>query len=534
MRRVGRYEILSELGRGGSGVVYAGRDLIDGCEVAIKEVRESSAACRGTVEGEVLGRLRHPGVLRVLDTFRQAGRSFIVMERVDGESLEALLARKGTLDVEQAVALTCQAARALAAIHRQGVIHRDIKPANLLLTADGGLKIADFGVALCSRDDGEGGEFLGTPAYVAPERWRGVPADPRSDLYALGVVFFRMLTGQRPHQGSTVQELARNTLFRPAPPPSRLRPGLPAGLDRICARLLARDPAERFAGGEEVAHALEEVVLENLECGRGGQPAAAAGPLEQTWQRLPRPGRRSGGRAWWLAAALAAGVLLLVAPGRRPPRGDGVRVAAPPAAVSRSPVPALPNRPQGAGERGGVREERAWRPARMPPRAVLERYAARDGRKSAPSEEARAAAAGPRPVPRVAAPDKPAPEPAAARWERPPESLPPSGDGADPLLLRGVVEVSHALGEGLVELRIDGRRRALVRIGVGETFGPAEPVLIPYEVAAGRHHFELRLLSASAGVEVERVWDTSSREGGFHPRRLRLVAGDGGWKLVAP
>ena len=543
MKRVGRYEILSELGRGGSGVVYAGRDLIDGRDVAIKEISESAAHGSRGGEAAALRRIGHPGVLRVLDTLRQQGRSFIVMERVDGDSLQTLLERRGTLDVEQAVALACQAARALAAIHRQGIVHRDIKPANLLIAADGSLKIADFGLARCSGDDEEPGTFLGTPAYVAPERWRGASGDARSDLYALGVVLFRMLTGQRPHQGASVQELARSVVQTPAPPPSSLRPGLPAGLDAICARLLARDPAERFASGEEVARSLGAVVLEDLECSAGGQPAAAAGPLEQTWRKLPRPATRRSSRIWAAAAMLAGAVLLIVAlRGVSPsPAAASAPLASgvfqPPNASARSPTDSSLESSAAAAAAGdsaaveprAVEPPPAWKPARLPPKGVVGRYAgagevARASRSTSPVPES---------PPPTAAPTSEAvePEPTSARWPAPPEAVERTGRRAAEAL-RGVVEISHPLDEGLVELRIDGRRRALARIGLGASFGPRVPVLLAYEVPAGAHRFEVRVLSASAGVDAELKWKSAGDAAGFRSRRLRLTAGGERWELA--
>ncbi|MEU3470619.1 serine/threonine-protein kinase [Streptomyces sp. NPDC006687] len=255
-RLAGRYRLDERLGQGGIGEVWQGFDVDLGRPVAVKVLLEFDAPDellgRFRREAAIGARLQHPGITVVHDIGQHENRLFIVMELLKGEDLAHLLARTPApgLPVPQALDLALQAAEALAAAHAQKVVHRDLKPANLfLLTTGGRLKICDFGIARTADSTGGltvTGRVFGTPAYMAPEQWRGEHVDARCDLYALGCVLFALLTGAPPFPAAEqVWVLMRRHLDEEAPALDSVRPGLPPALVQLVASLLSKDPAER-------------------------------------------------------------------------------------------------------------------------------------------------------------------------------------------------------------------------------------------------------------------------------------------------
>src|SRR5215470_15676367 len=213
-KQFGRYEILSELGRGAMGVVYKGRDPQIERLVALKTVslwgqepdEEREFRMRFMNEAQAAGRLHHPGIVSVFDIGENPENHdpFIVLEYVAGESLNRILSREKRLPVERALKLAEEIAEALDYAHAQGVIHRDIKPANILITQEGRAKIADFGIAKLNLAHFTiPGRVVGTPAYMAPEQLSGEAVDGRSDLFSLGVILYAMVTGHSPFQGNS-------------------------------------------------------------------------------------------------------------------------------------------------------------------------------------------------------------------------------------------------------------------------------------------------------------------------------------------
>ena len=250
-------------------------------------------------EGQALGRLSHPHVVRVHAAGVHEGLPWLSLDLIEGGDLAGRLAREGPLAPTEAARIVCDVARGLAAAHAVGVLHRDLKPENVLFTGEGRAVLADFGLA---RVSGEGsltrtGELAGTPSYMAPEQVRGEPADARTDVHGLGGLLYAALTGEPPAgRGSLLQVLERARDRAPAPP-SSLRPGLPRELDAVCARALARDPAERYPAAAALAEDLE-AWLRGAPRARGALrsllgAAAAAGAIglgALLWAAWPRSG----------------------------------------------------------------------------------------------------------------------------------------------------------------------------------------------------------------------------------------------------
>jgi len=269
--RFGRYEILTELGRGAMGVVYKARDPKINRVVAVKTISLAGQRAEEELEyrerffreAEAAGRLSHPGIVTIFDVGEEpeTRAPYIVMEFVAGPSLDKLLLRNDhKLPLETALQLTLELAEALDSAHAQGVVHRDLKPANILLTEDGHAKIADFGVAkLNLANQTLGARVLGTPAYMSPEQLNGEAVDGRSDLFSLGVILYTVLTGYKPFQGNSALTVSFKVVNRDPIPATLLDTELPPGLDYIIARAMAKDPAERYQGGREMVVDLEEL-----------------------------------------------------------------------------------------------------------------------------------------------------------------------------------------------------------------------------------------------------------------------------------
>jgi serine/threonine protein kinase len=270
--RFGRYEILSEIGRGAMGIVYKARDPKINRVVAVKTISlagqpaedEREYRERFFREAEAAGRLSHPGIVTVFDIGEEpeTRTPYIVMEFVAGQSLEKLLLSKGDrkLPPEEALQLTLEVAEALDCAHSQGVVHRDVKPANILLTPDGHAKIADFGVAKLNLANATvSGRTLGTPAYMSPEQLNGEGVDGRSDLFSLGVILYTIVTGYKPFQGNSALTVAFKIVNRDPVPATVLDTELPSGFDYIISRAIAKDRSQRYQRGMEMVRDIQEV-----------------------------------------------------------------------------------------------------------------------------------------------------------------------------------------------------------------------------------------------------------------------------------
>jgi serine/threonine protein kinase len=270
-KRFGRYEIIAELGRGAMGVVYKARDPKIDRFVAVKTIslsgqnpeEEREYRERFFHEAQAAGRLLHPGIVTIFDTGEdpESHIAYIVMEYIPGQSLDQLLSEKNRkLPLETALALTEELAEALDHAHAQGVVHRDMKPANILMTREGHAKIADFGIAKLNLAQVTlPGRALGTPAYMSPEQLEGEPVDGRSDLFSLGAILYRMLTGYGPFQGNSATTVSFKVVNRDPLRTTSFDSDLPPELDAVVARVMAKDPAQRYQRGLEFALDLREL-----------------------------------------------------------------------------------------------------------------------------------------------------------------------------------------------------------------------------------------------------------------------------------
>jgi serine/threonine-protein kinase len=264
-KRFGRYEVVSEIGRGAMGAVYKARDPQINRFVAIKAIsaisqspeEEKDYRQRFFHEAQAAGRLVHPGIVTIFDVGEETETRtpYIVMEFVGGQSLSGLLSSETTkLPLDIALRLTEEIADALDCAHSQGVVHRDIKPANILLSEDGHAKIADFGIAKLNLSNVTlPGHALGTPAYMSPEQVDGRSVDGRSDLFSLGVILYNMVTGHRPFQGTSAVTVCYKVANWDPLPATSFDLALPAEVDTVINRALAKDPSHRYQRGAEFA-----------------------------------------------------------------------------------------------------------------------------------------------------------------------------------------------------------------------------------------------------------------------------------------
>jgi predicted ATPase len=307
---VGGYEVLALIGRGGMGVVYQARQLSLNRLVALKFLPAECAhdpawLDRFRAEGHTASALNHPHICTIYDSGQSAGRPFLSMELIEGQTLRDVASRRP--GVVEAVRLIGQAARALAAAHAAGVVHRDVKPENLMVRHDGIVKVLDFGLAHCVPPGGgaEPGGFLGTPLYMAPEQARGEPVGTASDVFALGLVLYELATGLHPFLGDSELGVLHAIATRTPPPASQLNPEVPAALDGLLRQMLANDPRLRPTAAETAA------ALARLA--EGGAAATGAAAPEPT--RPPSVGRSAelaALRAGFESAAAGRGRMLCV------------------------------------------------------------------------------------------------------------------------------------------------------------------------------------------------------------------------------
>ncbi|MBW2231900.1 MAG: serine/threonine protein kinase [Deltaproteobacteria bacterium] len=268
-----RYRFQHRLGSGAMGVVHLAEDLALGRKVALKELHTDDTFAendgdedwariweRFREEARALAGLSHPNVVQIFDIIEASGRIWIVMEYVDGGNLAELLKREGPMLPERALALIEPIATALAHLHASDIVHRDVKPLNILIAGDGTPKLADFGLAKGARSAvrTQCDVMLGSPVYMSPEQASGEAATAASDVYALGIVLYELLTGAPPFAGETASTLVAH-LMAEAEPPSRRAPGIPSALDTLTLDMLEKDPADRFADAGAVVKRCREI-----------------------------------------------------------------------------------------------------------------------------------------------------------------------------------------------------------------------------------------------------------------------------------
>jgi serine/threonine-protein kinase len=472
--RLGRYEILGELGRGAMGVVYRARDPIIDRVVALKTINLAltgaalaSFEARFFQEARSAGRLNHPNVVTIYDAGKADGVAYIAMEFLEGTSLREILDEHPPLSVPRILETVAQVARGLAYAHENGVVHRDVKPANIIVLKNRRPKITDFGIARLGEADGPGSERAGSPKYMSPEQIRGdVTLDGRSDVFSLGTVLYEMLTGKPPFDGESVTAIMQAVLEHTPPVPSVVDGHVPPELDGVVMRMLAKRPDDRYPSARSLFRELRRVdenLTARVEHAPAPEPPVELDALVPAPVRTPvSPGDRTlvigtgpdRRRPWRRLAALGAigaaiGVIALIPLKLQYNDANATRTAAtvPPPVIATAPMPEPP--------------------------AIVESIPEAPAVAPAPREPLK------KPVPPRAA-KKPVPEPAPVVAE-PPPAPPPSLAAAPPAAPAAPQTATLMLSVSpWGEIYVDGKRRGL-----------ASPVAT-IEVPPGRHRVEIR------------------------------------------
>jgi beta-lactam-binding protein with PASTA domain len=331
----GRYEVLSRIGTGGMADVYLARDQLLGRQVAVKLLHHRFAEDQEFVErfrreASSAASLSHPNVVAIFDRGEWDGTYYIAMEYLPGRPLKTVVREQSPLDPISAIDIVVQILHAARFAHSRGVIHRDLKPHNVILDEEGRAKVTDFGIARAGVSDMTlTGSIMGTAQYLSPEQARGQAVSAASDIYAVGIVLYELLTGAVPFDGETAVTIALKQVSATPPPPSAMNAAVPPELDAVVLRALAKNPAERFADANEFLAALEYVrqlltgeIAHGLGAGNGPVPATAlllplsSEPAEESDAAAARR------RRWWiagatlLALAVAVALVLLLAPAK--------------------------------------------------------------------------------------------------------------------------------------------------------------------------------------------------------------------------
>lgn len=579
---VGHYRILAPIGEGGMGTVYRGEDTMLQRQVAIKVLRpelskEKALVERFRTEAVALARLNHPNIAAVYGLIQERSQYYMVLEYVDGETLEAIVARRGALPWLQAVQIAKDTLGALDHAHRMGVVHRDLKPSNLMLTRGGELKVMDFGIARMAGTSRhtEYGRIVGTPLYMSPEQLRGEEVDGRSDVYSLGVVLYELLTGREAFQADSDYALLMAQLNQMPVPASRFVASLPTELEATLTRSFEKDKANRWTSASAFRRALnaivpepatEDVPFEPKNAGptrvsdqaQSSAPTRIASDQSVAPTRIAETGRnqpakRGAGLAAFFQSRVGIGVGMVAVtamalaailkrgptagPGpTAPPANQPLGPATPPPPVMPAAAPAPPApRPAVpiAANFGAVVEEPRPRPA-GPPSAgygeIVEPGAkANRPRGSQPNPSRPPSSAAPEPGPLPTAPKAPAPPPASAN-----SAGEPTAGAATPV----------AFGTGITE--IAGWLKAKDVVAVKRTFAGDEatetglvklleefPVALEKETLVGPA--ETQGNRATAEYSATLRWRSSFGNTRKVPVRIVLTLGhdSGTWRLTS-
>ena len=350
--KAGRYQLLEELGRGAMGVVYKAFDPVIGRSVAVKALRLNATGSgmnpaelvsRFQTETRAAGSLTHANIVSVFDAGEEDGLFYITMEYVEGSSLQDRLDKGQVFPLERILRVMEQACAGLGYAHRRNIVHRDIKPANILLAPDDTLKITDFGTAkILQLGTTQSGHVIGTPSYMSPEQVKGKLVDGRSDIFSLGVILYELITGEKPFPGQNVTTVIYKIVNTEPIPPKELDGSVPAGLNFIVTKALAKDPGMRFATCEELLEALKRY--------------PELGPSTEETVKMARPAVAS---AAGVSASGAGGAAAAVAPARAPVEAS--KPAAPVAAASGAAAGIAPTsaKPAARATKSGVRRRPA-------------------------------------------------------------------------------------------------------------------------------------------------------------------------------
>ena len=272
-KRIGNYQIVDQLGKGGMGIVFKAKDLSLGRLAALKFLPDSMASDEDIVkrfvrEARSAARLNHPNIVTIYGVARHEGNYYIAMECVEGKPLGELIRKHGKVEVRHAVDIIRQAAEALAEAHTHGIVHRDIKPPNIMITDTGRVKVMDFGLARANYESVQltsTGTTMGTPHYMPPEQWKDARVDGRSDIYSLGVTMFQLLSGKVPYHASSALAIMRKIFDEPTPVLTDLNSEMPPQVSDIVEKMMAKTPEERYASAEDLVRDLEEYLASHAK-----------------------------------------------------------------------------------------------------------------------------------------------------------------------------------------------------------------------------------------------------------------------------
>ncbi|MFQ5432698.1 MAG: PEGA domain-containing protein [Nitrospinota bacterium] len=317
--KLGRFEIISQLGVGGMGVVVKARDPNVDRIVAIKTIKkaefgdpnqEKELMERFRREAQATARLNHPNIVTLFDMSEEGDTAYIVIEYVDGSGLDKLVAQKTVLDDDTLLKYMKQVASALDYAHGKGILHRDIKPANIMLTKDGECKIADFGLARLQSASSitRAGHAVGSPSYMSPEQVQGQQLDGKSDQFSLGIVFYELVTGTKPFSGDVLSTIVYRIMRDNPVPPTAVNSRLNPAVDNVVLKVLAKNPAQRYPNCTAFVEALEKAMKGAVDEGFGGTEDQT---ITMETAAAPVPAKKSGaligGVAALVVAALAGG-----------------------------------------------------------------------------------------------------------------------------------------------------------------------------------------------------------------------------------
>lgn len=285
-QKLGRYEIVREIGHGAMGVVYEAVDPTIGRKIALKAIRfdgigttADEAVRRFKNEARASGGLNHPNIVTVYDAGEDEGNLYLAMEFIEGSTLESLIRAQRSLSPRQATDIVRQICAGLDFAYSRGIIHRDIKPANIMLASHGAVKITDFGIARAGEAMTLTGQVIGTPNYMSPEQVLGKPLDGRSDLFSVGVMLYEMITGERPFEGQSITTIMYKIVHETPIPPRKLDSSIHHGLSAVIEKSLAKSPEERFQTGAELTQALQNYESANIPENTLGAPTVAVPSL---------------------------------------------------------------------------------------------------------------------------------------------------------------------------------------------------------------------------------------------------------------
>lgn len=533
MNRIGRYDIVEEIGRGAMGVVFKASDPTIGRLVAIKVLALPPAGVEGAPEARDIflrearaaGRLSHPGIVAIHDALEdpETKQEYIIMEFVQGQTLEKVLLNGPPLVPERACEIIGQAAEALEYAHSQQIVHRDLKPANILLTESGKVKITDFGIAKLAAHERtiQTVGIVGTPAYMSPEQVTGHHIDARSDLFSLGVVFYIMLTGEKPFVGDTAAAMFKIVYEDPVLP-SQIKPELGTGYDYLILRCLAKDREKRYLSAREFLDDLDDVRHDRSPRSESRVPFSQLRAGDRT---LLTPLKQLGvsgepGRVWtrlpalaWAGLGAGAAVLLVLAGWgvsrlvRRPaPRAQ---VVAPSPAAPSPPSQVTVASPNVSASKPASQKASTSHPLKLP---VTKLRSLPAEKKLSPPEEAQA-------VPIV-------PRPTSASQTTAPAAAPITASAAraiqlvcDYELKAGSLTVSND-SQTILRRSLKGKRKGKF-LGIGSNYAGrlSQPLTIP----AGSRTLSVRIVSADGALDLTQEVALSSAG---NSRRLLVTLKD--------